>query len=388
VATSRATFVVLATLLLSASASGASAQNVTSSVSSCTSSITVLMNQYGNTRIQTGSTIWFSAVLEGVSSDTGALGTAPIQIDVRQSRITFGLWRYVISMPDSTITLDPRTREPQRRWVGNSAWSLTYAASQIPEAFFDGVPFTAPEPFIPAYSGPVTWTATFTASRPGITLNWAWSAAVYSRFGANGSLLVKPLTASVTGFQNSDPAGTPELFKQYVIPGAMGSGTPQYTGARSAAATASTCPSATMPANGVMQAEPRFGPVLVGVRAFAAPQFASQVSQHITLADGTLAQAVDRCYPTDLCALIQYPNGDQLAIYSEGATYCEPYVAYFARTNLNRTIYGFSRVLDHDRPPGSRCARTRATHILVDGGRVNLTVLKNADGTLRFSFAH
>lgn len=214
--------------------------------SPCTSSIRVLFNQFGQTHIPAGSTIWFSGVLEGIQS-AGTRAVAPLRIDVRQSRITFGLWPYVIDMPDSTITIDPAAGAPQRWWVGNTSWSVTYAPAQVPEAFFDGMPYRAPEPFIPGHSGPVTWTATFSASRPGVTVRWAWSAAAYSQFGANGGLLVKPLSVPVPEFQNSDPAGTPELFKQYVVAGATGSGTPNYTGARSETTSVTACPASKSP---------------------------------------------------------------------------------------------------------------------------------------------
>ena len=170
-------------------------------VPSCTSSIRVLFNQFGQTRIPAGSTIWFSSVLEGIQSDAGKPITKPLRIDVRQSRITFGLWPYVINMPDSTIAIDPAAGAPQRWWIDDTSWSVTYAPPQIPEAFFDGMPYKAPEAFIPGYSGPVTWTATFTASRPGATVRWAWSAAAYSQFGANGRLLVKPLSVPVAEFR-------------------------------------------------------------------------------------------------------------------------------------------------------------------------------------------
>jgi hypothetical protein len=371
--------------------------------SPCTSSIQVLFNKYTTTRIETGSTIWFSGVLEGISSDKGDLGSKPIRIDVRQSRITFGQWQHAIRLPDSIITLDPSTRDPQRWWSNNSAWSLTYAPSQIPEAFFDGMPYEAPEPFVPAVSGPVTWTATFSASRPGVTVRWAWSAAAYSHFGVLGHLLVKPLTAPIAPlpvpdaiYQNDDPAGTPELYKQFVIAGAMGTGPPQYTGARSKPASVVACQSSgpLPPAariNLVSPVGPRpFGRVFLLPASLAAPAFAWPVSQQISLADGSVWQAVVRCYATDLCALVSYPNGAQLAIYSEGAAYCRPYVLHFSRTNGGRTIYSFARDVDYDEHAvahRSNCVRTRPTHIGMDGGRMILGISQNADGSLRFHFA-
>ncbi len=353
----------------------AAAPNALGQMDACTSSIEVRFNQYGTTHIATGSTIWFSSVLEGIASEGGELGNAPIRIAVVQQRITFGEWPHVITMPNSLITLDPSTSEPQRWWTNDALWSVTYAPSQVPEAFFNGMPFTAPEPFVPGYSGPVTWTATFIASRPGVTLRWAWSAAVYSHFGLNGHLLVKPLTAAVPSFQNADPAGTPELFKQNVIAGAMGTGAPQYTGARSNTASVTAC--SVSNAARTLPAQPaRLTP------------FASPVAQRIGLADGSIALAVDRCYATDLCALVSYGNGDRLAIYFEGAVRCEPYVVSFHRTNGVRAIYTFSRHLDYSTRTagGSRCAYARTTRIVMDGGRLSLTIFRNADGSLRFHF--
>jgi hypothetical protein len=366
--------------------------------SPCTSSVQVLFNRYTDTHIETGSTIWFSGVLQGVSIDNGAWGSKPIRIQVRQSRITFGQWKYVITMPDSTVTIDPSTQAPQR-WTNGAAWSVTYSPSQVQEAFFTGMPYAAPEPFIPGFSGPVTWTAEFSASRPGVTVRWAWSAAVYSHFGRLGSLLVKPLTAPIaplssraTLYQNGDPAGTPEAYKQFVIAGAMGTGAPQYTGARSDSASVVACPSSGPAPSGqsVQQMPHHFDATAAVLRLFAAPAFAWPISQAITASDGSHWQAVVRCYATDLCALASFPNGDHIAIYSEGAAYCEPYLLNFSRTNPVRTIYSFSRHVDYDEQPAAhraRCARTLPTHIAMDGGRMILGISQNADGSLRFHFA-
>jgi hypothetical protein len=75
-----------------------------------------------------------------------------------------------------------------------------------------------------------------------------------------------------------------------------------------------------------------------------------------------------------------------LSIYSEGAAYCEPYELYFTRTRGARTIYAFSRRVDHDPRTGRSCGQTRTTHISLDAGRMHLTISKNRDGTLRLVF--
>jgi hypothetical protein len=379
---------------------GASAQ--TQNTSSCTSAIRVRFDTFGMTPIPAGSTIWFTSVMKAVHTSDGGAITSPIRIDVRESRITFGRWPYVITVPDSTVVLDPSIQVPRRLWSGPEELNVAYSPSQVSmEALFDALPYKAPESFLPRSSGPVTWTATFSASRPRIAIDWAWSAAVYSQFGVVGSFKLKPLSGPIsqvepqaglpTLYENADPAGTAEAYKQYVVAGAMGSGAPNYTGARSETASVTACPSSepprttptrVIPARTVQR--PNFRIMTFG----GTPSFASPVSQHIEFDDGSVGQAVDRCYATDLCALVSYANGDQLAIYSEGAGRCKPYVLYFNRTNGGRTIYQFSRDLERGRSPGARCPTTLPTRIVMDGGRVTLTVAKNTDGTLKSNFTN
>jgi hypothetical protein len=244
----RGVFLLAASTLLFPCAASAQAQNMPS----CTSAIQVLFDKYGMTHIPTGSTIWFTSVLKAVHTADGSAITSPIRIDVNQSRITFGGWPYVIAMPDSTVMLDPSISVPRRLWSGPEKLNVAYSPSQVSqEALFDALPYEAPEPFIPRSSGPVTWTATFAASRPDIIIDWAWGAAVYSQFGPVGTFQLKPLSGPIAQvdpqagppnlYANADSAGTPEAYKQYVIAGAMGSGAPQYTGARSETATVQAC---------------------------------------------------------------------------------------------------------------------------------------------------
>lgn len=393
----RGVFLIAACMLLSSHAASAQVRNMPS----CASAVQVRFDKYGMTQIPAGSTIWFTSVLKAVHTADGSAITSPIRIDVSRSRITFAGWPYTITVPDSTVILDPAISVPRRFWSGPQKLDVAYSPSQVSkEALFDALPYEAPEPFIPRSSGPVTWTATFAASRPGITIDWAWSAAVYSQFGAVGSFQLKPLSGPVAQvdpqagapdlYENADLAGTAEAYKQYVVAGAMGSGAPNYTGERSETASVAACtlsqPLPTMPTQPMPT---RFlQRPMIRIMSFGGrPSFASRTLQRVEFGDGSVGQAVDHCYATDLCAVISYADGDQLAIYSEGAARCKPYVVYFSRTNGGRTIYEFSRDLERDRSPGARCPTTRATRIVMDGGRVELTIIKNTDGTLKFGFA-
>ena len=247
-------------------------------------------DQYGMTHIPAGSTIWFTGVLKAVHTSDGSPITSPIRMYVRHSHVTFGRWPYAIAMPDSTVLLDPSISVPRRLWSGLENLDVAYSPSQVSrEALFDALAYRAPEPFIPRSSGPVTWTATFAASRPGVTIEWAWGAAVYSQIGPVGTFRLKPLSGPIAQvdpqagapdlYENADPAGTPEAYKQYLVAGAMGSGPPQYTGARSEPASVIACPSSAPPpqAQSVQELAPtmphRFAGVLLAPAALDFARF-------------------------------------------------------------------------------------------------------------------
>lgn len=185
--------------------------------------------------------------------------------------------------------------------------------------------------------------------------------AVYSQFGPNGRLLVKPLSAPVGEpqpaiYQNDDPAGTPELYKAYVVPGAMGNGAPQYTGARSDAATVEPCVAAEPPPRSSLPAKVTLG--------------------H-PIARTSRSETVDHCFTGDLCAVVRYAGGDRVAMYSEGAAKCNGYRLYLTRSSGSRVAFAFSRGL------ASLCGHATA-RMSMDGGRVRLTISRNTDGSLKF----
>jgi hypothetical protein len=59
------------------------------------------------------------------------------------------------------------------------------------------------------------------------------------------------------------------------------------------------------------------------------------------LSDGSVATTFDHCGDADLCATIDYKNGEKLSIYSEGAAYCQPYMLHFV------TVRGVSTLRIH-----------------------------------------
>jgi hypothetical protein len=85
---------------------------------------------------------------------------------------------------------------------------------------------------LPGSIHPVAWTASFFASKPGATVDWTWSAAVYTSFSTSYNTLGVKATDSnqYPPYMNSDHAGTPENFKPFVVGGATGGGGSNYTG--------------------------------------------------------------------------------------------------------------------------------------------------------------
>lgn len=110
----------------------------------------------------------------------------------------------------------------------------------------------------------------------------------------------------------------------------------------------------------------------------------------ISFSDGAVATPYDHCGDADLCAVIAYPNGDELRIYSEGAAYCQPYLVHFVRVHEKSTLFEYSRILNHDAVTSSafgvRCGNNLATQMTLDRGLVHLTVDEYPDGSLRFEF--
>ena len=205
------------------------------SASSCDSSISANFN---GTRIAAGTTIWFTAAMK-----VSGVGSSPVTINVSQSSIAFnaGGTPYSVTVPNAAIAVNP----------GGGAATITSGASgwseTVPYPFSGNVLLEAVQ--LPVSAGlpggiqNVTWSGHFTSTQQGLTMHWAWSAAVYSQFSTDYNALgVKPVDANDTSqYSNSDLAGTPENYKAYVIGGAMGGGGSNYTGGLSGTESVSLC---------------------------------------------------------------------------------------------------------------------------------------------------
>jgi hypothetical protein len=111
-------------------------------------------------------------------------------------------------------------------------------------------------------------------------------------------------------------------------------------------------------------------------------------SQTIHLTDGAVGVSYGHCGDNDLCARISYQDGRMLSVYSEGAALCQPYFLHFVQTDsTGRTLYEFSKPMNHTIPKGLSCGHTVTTQMVLDRGDVHLSVTENPDGTLDLTFS-
>ena len=212
----------------------------------CTDAIS---SNFNGTAIEGGSYIWFTGALKlkGLPSGT-------TEVYVSHSTITFiaNGTTYAVKVPDSTITLSPSTTLAATdftllspHFLGDG-WDTNLPSSGLAgNDLMTAVRFSVPSAGLPGGIKNVTWSATFSSFTSGLTVQWQWAAAVYSTFTNNyNSVGVKPVDDNqASEYKNSDHAGTPENFKQYVIGGATGGGGSNFTGSLSATASCALSPS-------------------------------------------------------------------------------------------------------------------------------------------------
>jgi hypothetical protein len=64
-----------------------------------------------------------------------------------------------------------------------------------------------------------------------VSITRKWAAAVYTNFSSNAGLNIKAVDGNLQNpYNNSDKAGTPENYKQYLVSGGTGWGGTNYTG--------------------------------------------------------------------------------------------------------------------------------------------------------------
>ena len=235
-----ATKVDTVTLSVAATNGGTTYNNENFLLCSACSGFSAITSNFNGTNIAAGNTIWFNSVLK-----VSGLGSQPVTIMVVDATIQFtanGV-PYNLSVPNTQITFDPNATTATAAFI-NSMWVVTTPPNTSGNDFLSGLAFTVPSGGLPGGISPVTWSGYFRTDTPGITLQWQWAAAVYSSFSSDYTTLgVKAVDDNhLPPYQNSDHAGTPESFTQYVIGGARGGGGSNFTGSYSGTDSVAPCP--------------------------------------------------------------------------------------------------------------------------------------------------
>ena len=159
---------------------------------------------------------------------------APVTIYLRNQHILFtaNSIAYDLTPPDAQTTFDPAAGGDDGL-SGSNEWNTVVPLAASGNQFYSGMAWSFPCPDgFPGSVHPVSWTATFYANKPGVSVDWTWSAAAYTSFTtAYAALGVKATDSNqYLPDMNSDHAGTPENFKAFVTGGATGGGGSNYTG--------------------------------------------------------------------------------------------------------------------------------------------------------------
>ena len=194
---------------------------------------------FNNTCIAASNYLWFSSVLQcpnlprNCQSFTVHVFSQTIDLSVDNTNIT-------LNVPDAYITFSNGVAASTTVFT-NGEWVTTAVLGSRGNTFISGlawqVPFNLNNLFGNRWGrdsgGPfrcrvnlATWSGQFAVNTPGVVLYWQWGAVVESSQNTNcANLCVKPVDDNFSScWKNSDPAGSCESFKSYLIPGGTGRG--------------------------------------------------------------------------------------------------------------------------------------------------------------------
>jgi hypothetical protein len=180
---------------------------------------TTIEHHFNSQRIEAGKYIWFVSTLENLGN-SNFKNPDPATILVTNSQIVFWSFgkKYTLNVPDSRIQFTNDVNSATTAFI-NNVWVTKVPLWFKDEVFMGGLSYKVPVT-IPGNIKDIQWTADVSIDKPGVSLKWAWGAAVYSKFANHPGLFVKPVSGPrLNQYRNSDEAGTPENYKPYLVTG-------------------------------------------------------------------------------------------------------------------------------------------------------------------------
>jgi hypothetical protein len=177
---------------------------ITSARTLAQSGATSISTSFTPADIPAGRQVWFAASLK-------VTGTVTYPVTIYFHHQTISCSAFSLSVPDGELILDPIYTHATTLFNG-SKW-VTTSPPDEPGNYFIAAGQYSSSLVVPGGQNPVTWSGTFTASRPGVSLDWKWWCASYYAF-------VGPIY--------EDGAKASDCFSCTQWAGNAHAGTPQY----------------------------------------------------------------------------------------------------------------------------------------------------------------
>jgi len=202
---------------------------------------TCISSEFRNVPVAGNNYLWFNSIFKvhDVPKQKITISFFNSSVRFQYRDATKNLITVNQAMPDAKVTIDPSVSTAATTFDAvNNTWITTVPFDIDDATFLTGIPWLVPAGRLPGNIEPVTFWGTFASDGAGVEIGWRWSAAAYSSFsGDNTTLGVKPMNTDHDNLgTNRDRAGTPENFRQFVIPEARGKGGKNYTGSYSGSA--------------------------------------------------------------------------------------------------------------------------------------------------------
>jgi len=206
-----------------------------------TNALSCISANFNNNCIVASNYIWFSSVIQASSCQNRA-GVFTVHITDQTIQLAVDNTNITLSVPDAYVYFSngvatATTIFTNNQWVTCS--SLNYYGNTFASGLSWQVPFNINNlvgncwgrdnsyPFR-RHVNSATWCARFAVNTNGVALQWQWGAVVESQLTTNCNALcssVKPIDSNRGScWNNSDPAGSCENYKPYLVSGACGQG--------------------------------------------------------------------------------------------------------------------------------------------------------------------
>ena len=194
-------------------------------------------SNFNGTPVNGGDYVWFNA-----NFTASGIPSSGATVSLTGSTISFteGGTQYQLAVPNAQIVFSPSATCSSTTFSTlTNTWTTTVPVRGDDEIFLTGLAWPVPSGGLVGGINPVNWDGAFsTNGASGVSIQWKWGAAVYSKFTTDyNALAVKPGHQTACGQNNGDHAGTPEginnsdqPLKQLVVGGARGGGGSNWTG--------------------------------------------------------------------------------------------------------------------------------------------------------------